>query len=278
MKYIAIGHVCQDIVADGKVLGGAATYTAVTAAALGCRVSVITRTRSDLDLPANGIDWIRLPSEYTTTFENVYTREGRVQTLHQRAEAIAASDVRAQRIAADVVHLAPIANEVDPALIDAFDQEFIGVTPQGWMRQWDAHGRVTMREWQGADAILRRADAIVFSVVDVAGDWSLIERWASMARILVVTQGRAGCTAYVEGKRQHAPVSFVEEVDPTGAGDIFATAFFVHLRRSHDPIQSAHYANCIASRSVSRCGLQGAPTADEVRHCASALEHSALEG
>jgi sugar/nucleoside kinase (ribokinase family) len=56
-----------------------------------------------------------------------------------------------------------------------------------------------------------------------------------------------------------------EEFDPTGAGDIFAAAFFVRLYLTRDPWESARFANQIAATSVTRGGLDGVPTQEEVQ-------------
>jgi sugar/nucleoside kinase (ribokinase family) len=107
----------------------------------------------------------------------------------------------------------------------------------------------------------------VLSIDDVGGDWGQIERWAATAPLLVVTQGRQGCTVYVEGQAQRVPTSPVVEVESTGAGDIFAAAFFTRLRATGDALAAAQFANCIAARSVTRRRLSGAPTAQEMRGC-----------
>jgi len=264
MRYVAIGHVCRDVMPGGMTLGGTVTYSALTAVALGWETAVITRAHIDLDLSSlHGVDWQRTSSEQTTTFENMYSRGGRTQILHAWAGPIRSNT----GVRADVVHLAPVADEIDPAWLDQIDGALIGVTPQGWMRQWDASGRVSPREWQHADTLLRRADATVLSIDDVAGDWARIERWAARARALVVTQGRLGCTVYGEGRSTHVPACVAEEIDPTGAGDIFAAAFFTQLRSSHDPIAAARFANCIAAKSVTRRGLSSIPTSHEVDDC-----------
>jgi sugar/nucleoside kinase (ribokinase family) len=268
MRYIAIGHVCQDVVPAGRVLGGTVAYSALTAVALGCQTAVVTRANPGLDLSAlRGIEWRRLPSDQTTTFENVYSPAGRTQFLHATAGPIRSADVPFDWRQADVVHLAPIANEVDPALAGGFDGALIGVTPQGWLRQWDAAGRVSSRDWEHAGAVLSRIDAVVLSVDDAAGDWSRIEGWALVTRVLVATQGRDGCTVYEQGRPVHVPGLAVVEVDPTGSGDIFAAAFFTRLRESGNPLAAARFANCLAARSVTRRGLAGVPTPQEVREC-----------
>jgi sugar/nucleoside kinase (ribokinase family) len=59
----------------------------------------------------------------------------------------------------------------------------------------------------------------------------------------------------------------MEEVDPTGAGDIFAAAFFFRLHATRDPWEAARFATNLAALSVARVGLEGIPTAEEVQSC-----------
>jgi sugar/nucleoside kinase (ribokinase family) len=53
-------------------------------------------------------------------------------------------------------------------------------------------------------------------------------------------------------------------VDPTGAGDTFTTAFLLHLQETGDPLQAARFGNITASISVEYPGVTGIPTRDEV--------------
>jgi len=57
----------------------------------------------------------------------------------------------------------------------------------------------------------------------------------------------------------------MEEVDPVGAGDIFAAAFFSRLQQTRDPWEAARFGTQLASVSVSRRGIEGIPTEDEVK-------------
>jgi sugar/nucleoside kinase (ribokinase family) len=56
-------------------------------------------------------------------------------------------------------------------------------------------------------------------------------------------------------------------VDATGAGDIFAAAFFVRLNQTRDPWEAARFATCLAAQSVTRVGLNGIPTREEIESC-----------
>ncbi|HET6789000.1 MAG TPA: carbohydrate kinase family protein, partial [Aquabacterium sp.] len=59
----------------------------------------------------------------------------------------------------------------------------------------------------------------------------------------------------------------VKEVDATGAGDIYAAAFFVRLYTTRDPWEAARFATQFAAYSVSRPGLEGIPTEQEIQAC-----------
>jgi sugar/nucleoside kinase (ribokinase family) len=69
---------------------------------------------------------------------------------------------------------------------------------------------------------------------------------------------------YWNGDRRRFRAPKVQEVDATGAGDIFATAFFVRLFKTRDPWEAARFATLVASRSVARVGLDGIPTQSEI--------------
>lgn len=77
-------------------------------------------------------------------------------------------------------------------------------------------------------------------------DWS---------KILVLTGGHKGSIVFYEDKAQRVPTIKVEEVDATGAGDTFATAYFLRYHQTKDPIESARFANIMAAHSVTQMGL-----------------------
>ncbi len=268
LDYLAIGHATRDVVDGAFRVGGTVCYAARTAHALGCRVGIVTSVAPETDLShvLEGVQIARLPAATTTTFENIYTATGRRQVVHSVARMLTPEAVPAAW-KAHIVHLGPVARECTPTLADAFGDAFVGITPQGWMRCWDGAGHVSRCRWEGAEALLARADAVVLSEEDVAGDTALIAHYAAQTRLLVVTQGAAGCTVYTQGRSRHFPAPAVHEVDPTGSGDVFAAAFFVWVYRRGDPWEAACFANCVAARSVTRTGLDGTPTAEEVAHC-----------
>ncbi len=268
VDYLVIGHVTEDITPAGNVLGGTATYSALTARAFGLRVGIITSLSEKTSLgPLEGIPLFRVPSEVTTTFENIHTSAGRVQFLHARAAPVSLESMPEAWRRTSIVHLGPIAQEVDPSAADHFATSLLGMTPQGWMRAWDIAGRVHPCKWEAADELLPKAGAVVLSDEDVGYDEELIESMSHKTRILVVTEGVNGCVLYWNGDRRRFHAPQVEEIDAVGSGDIFATAFFIRLFTTRDPWEAARLATLVASRSVTRKGLDGIPTAKEIEQC-----------
>ena len=105
----------------------------------------------------------------------------------------------------------------------------------------------------------------VISLEDVSGDWDLAERWAASARVFVVTLGERGATVFAGGDRWHFPAPRVDVVDATGAGDIFAAAFFSRLWQSGSVWEAAQLAVALASDSVTRVGIDGVPKGEAGR-------------
>jgi sugar/nucleoside kinase (ribokinase family) len=56
-------------------------------------------------------------------------------------------------------------------------------------------------------------------------------------------------------------------MDGTGAGDVFAAAFFIRLLVTRDPWEAARFATQLSAYSVTRSGLKGIPTAEEIQAC-----------
>ena len=270
IEYLLLGHVTVDRLDDQRVaMGGTATYAAVTARNMGARVGVHTSASYEPGLidTLGGVLVARVPAEYTTCFVNDYSSGKRVQTIESVAEKLTYEQILPEWRNPPVVHLGPLNQEIDTNIVERFPRSLIGITPQGWMRQWDESGLVRAVDWADADRVLRRADVVVISEDDVA-DRSVIDEWANRARMLVVTLGDRGCDVYRRGGTEpfHSPAfKPAAETDPTGAGDVFAAAFFWHLHKSgRDWKTAADWANCVASFVVEKRGVSGVPKLTDV--------------
>jgi len=268
--YLAIGHVTLDTVDGGYAPGGTATYAAVTAARLGLRTRVLTacdslgrQAASTLEALAE-VSWIYAPA--TTAFTNIYLPTGRRQILSTAAPPLRPADVPNSWLDSDVVHLGPVAQEVDESFLSLFgDGSTVGLTPQGLLRSWDSRGNVGPKVWRPASEKLANVQAIVLSEEDVGPNRDLIDYYAEHCPIVVITYGYRGCVLRLGGERISLPTRPANEVDPTGAGDVFATAFFIRLHETGgDAVTAARFANVVGSFSVEGPGISAVPTRDIV--------------
>jgi hypothetical protein len=266
VDYLIIGHLTQDITSNGPTLGGTASYAARTALAIGLRVGIVTSCTSDINLAdLKGVSISLRQSDYSTTFENIQTPNGRVQYLHHVASELDYSMVPVTWRNTPIVHLGPVAQEVDPRLARAFSNSQVCLTPQGWLRSWNSDRQIHPTDWPEARYVLENADAAVLSIEDIQGDESRIEDFLASIPVLVVTEGVRGSRLYWNGDLRYFKPPAVVELDPTGAGDVFAAAFFIRLSQTHDPWEAARFATQLAAHSVTRPDLAGTPTADEVQ-------------
>ncbi len=264
--FVVVGHVVQDVVPSGYTVGGTATYSSITARNLGRRPGVVTRLAPDFVWPdlLHDIAVERIPSPHTTTFHNIYRDGHREQFLLSVADPIEPSDVPVKWRTTPIVLLGPLVRELDARFPPLFPNSLVGVTPQGWLRKWDETGRVRMRPWEEAPQILPYVDVLVLSEEDLNGNASLMEEYVRITKIAVMTQGPRGCVVFTEGMERQIPGFPANEVDPTGAGDVFAAAFLVRLLEIDDPFDAARFANATASFSVEAPGVLGIPTRAQV--------------
>jgi sugar/nucleoside kinase (ribokinase family) len=285
IEYLAVGHIARDITSQGMKLGGTVAYAGRTAKALGLSVGIVTSFNDrpednhpednrpednrpedgllTLD-PLTGINVFNIHSKSPTTFENTYSPGSRIQHLHARAHTLDRGAIPDEWRNAMIVHLAPIAAEVDPALMNAFPNSFVGLTAQGWLRSWDRAGLVRHRDWTEIKNELPQADAVVLSLEDLQNSEDTAAEMADECAILAVTMASRGVRIYFQGTVRDIPAPQTNVVESTGAGDIFAAAFFTRYYDTQDPWEAGRFANNLASNSVSRNGLSSTPTAGEI--------------
>ena len=276
--YLLIGHICADLQPDGSVvLGGTALYSALTAARLGARVAVLTRgvygreiagmQVPNLDiLTDEGIQVVAQEAEIPTTFINVYQADRRVQTLPHWAGQIDLRGLPPHWRNAKVVHLGPIADEINPRECAGLTTGFLGVTPQGWMRDWprQSGGKVSHIPLRLPGELLGRIDSAIVSIEEIAYARDVIERIGER-RLGVVTQGPDGARIIAGGQKFELPGFRVPVKDLTGAGDVFAAAFFMKASdRTVSAEKAGTFANAVAALSLADVGAQTVPLMKDV--------------
>ncbi len=258
--FLVIGHICHDKIPGGFLPGGATAYAGLLAARLCLKAAALTSFGNDFLYRTDFQELIlcNVPSKYTTIFENIYQNGHRTQFLHEKATDLLPAHLPQNWHHPKTVLLSPIADEVSFDFLDVFQNSTLCVCPQGWMRRQGPQKKVLVKPLENWEH-LAQADIISISENDVGNDWSLIEKIGDMANLLVVTQGNLGATVFQKGKRSHFPAFPAKEIDPTGAGDVFAAAFSIKFSETKDVALSVKFAHCTASMTVEKSGMACVP-------------------
>ena len=259
--FVAVGHVTLDRFGDTVRPGGAALYAAVTAHRLGLSAAILTSHGDDfpLEVVPPQIEVVGLPAADTTSFKYAPAEVERVMRVTGTARPLGVHDVPEDWRGADIAMLSPVVDEVDPLVATAFGEASLGSGIQGYLRAVAADGRVVPRPWASPGFVLDHAQAIFLSVEDVNHDVSEAVEWFQRVPVGVVTDGRRGAHLYVNGERYRVRPHRAREIDPTGAGDVFAAAFMVEYQRHGDPWDAAAAAACAAALSVEGEGWATVP-------------------
>jgi sugar/nucleoside kinase (ribokinase family) len=259
-RLLAVGHVTWDKVRGGEVLGGSAAYAALAAQRLGWDAAVLTSAGRDFaperDLP--GIRAFVGDSAATTRFHNSYDAAGeRSQVLSSRAADIDLSILPDAWRDPDVLLLGPVAGEVGAGFATAFEAGLVGAQAQGWLRSFEADGEVSPREWTTVTGDLAGVHVLFLSDRDMPQAASRARGFLATVPMVALTRGWEGLTLHTRDGHHEIPTLPREEVDPTGAGDVFAAAFLVRYHETQDTLEAAAFAACAASCVVEEEGAAG---------------------
>jgi 1D-myo-inositol 3-kinase len=293
--FLVIGHAARDLVADEAWrLGGSVAFAALAASRLGLRAAVVTSGPEDVQaalatfLP--GVLLHTVSSAEATVFENIYVDGRRRQYLRGKAAPLTLQSIPVAWRTTPLILLAPIAGEVDPELAPALaatPETQLAATPQGWLRDFDPSGEVVPAlDGFAAARILPYLRVLVVSYEDLVPfsqspshmapsphleldalepENRLLATWARAVPLLAVTNGAGGADLFGQGREpEHFPGYPAREVDPTGAGDVFAAALLIELRRTGDARLAMDFANRMAACSVERDGIEGIPSYEAV--------------
>jgi 1D-myo-inositol 3-kinase len=267
--YTSVGHVTIDVLDDGsRRAGGTAFYSALQAARLGLRTLIVTQGLESeieqlLEPHRDELELTVLPAPCTTTLLTSGSGSARSQRVLAWAGPIA------ENLALDtaILHLAPVARETPsrwhgPAT-------FVGLTPQGLVRQWHARGEAgdasrgatdasrTADEGHITDAppgaaavgVAARCHALVVSEHEHASCARLIDAARAAGAVVAITAGAGPVSLLAHGRdpdELQVP-ALHEPVDDLGAGDVFAAAFFVAVSEGRPAPDAARFANAAAA-------------------------------
>lgn len=267
--YVAIGHVTIDRTPRGDVLGGTVLYAALTAARFGLRAAVLTRAnlgglnqaqRAELDMIATEVEIVTQTSASTTIFTNRDVAGRRSQTIHAWGGEIDLSGLPPLWRSAPTIHLAPVAQEIEPRQVARLSPWLLVCTPQGWMRQWSQEhfGVVRHRALRLPAELVARVDALVISSEESVNAREIIDAVGKRG-LAAITNGQQGAVLIDRGRTIDIEPFRVRAVEPTGAGDVFAGALFAARSAGESVVASARYAAAAAALKVGGFGVGATP-------------------
>ncbi|HWE25640.1 MAG TPA: PfkB family carbohydrate kinase [Myxococcales bacterium] len=254
---LVVGHYCHDVLVTAagerrRELGGSVAYASAVLRAATVDYAVVSNVGDDF-LYADRVPAARVvPGARTTSFVDDYRGGERVQTLAAVAPPVTPHDVREACSAGLAV---PIAGEIPPATLLRMREvsRVLLADAQGFVRSWDAAGRVTHSP-PGPDmlAALERVDYL-----KVGRDETPVLDLTRLCRscTLLLTDGARGCTILTATSEHYVPGFPAREIDPTGAGDCFLAGFAVGVLRGWSSERAAQLGNWCGARAVEVVGI-----------------------
>jgi sugar/nucleoside kinase (ribokinase family) len=123
--------------------------------------------------------------------------------------------------------------------------------------------RVRRSSWRG-EAFWLGAEVLFVSDEDLGRNRKPVARWTSDVPIVALTRDRHGARVHADGRWWKIAAFPSREVDPTGAGDVFAAAFLVRYRETKDVGQSARFASAAAACSIEGGGIEAIADRDQI--------------
>lgn len=266
-RLLALGHVTWDRGRKVDTLGGSVSYAAACARRLGWDAAILTTAAPDFEAPRDlpGIRVFSLASTRTTRFENHSDSDGqRAQWLLARSDDVSLEVLPDEWRDPEVLLLAPVIGELRGSLTAAFEAAIVGASAQGWLRDVRPDGRVVPRDWTEASRDLEGVHVLFLSEHDVPDAAVRAREWLAVTPLVALTRGWRGLTLLTRDACHEVPAFPRAEVDPTGAGDVFAAAFLIRYYETGQPLEAAAFATCAASCVVEGPGFSTLGDRDEI--------------
>ena len=293
LDLIVVGNLAYDDIITPfdrrqRVFGGSVAYAALCAAKLGQKVGVVSQVGRDYDmsdlapLSQAGVDMVGVKrvDGATTRFECVYDeQENREQRLLAACAPILPEDIPDHYLRAKKVALLPVFDELPYQIVArlATGEGLVCMDPQGYLRSVGRGKRVVHKAWDDRERFLEKVDVLATSLPELealAGTEDPGEAVRLLAdcgpQIVLVTReggARAGFSSFVYYRGQFHEIPAVPPrvfVDPGGAGDSSATAFFIEYERTGDVPWSALFASAAASFVMEGFGASNFGNRDQI--------------
>jgi sugar/nucleoside kinase (ribokinase family) len=280
-RLLALGHVSRDRRPGGDILGGSVTYGTLAARKLGWDAAILTSAGPDLEPERElaGIPVFLRRSSATTRFVNEYDEDGtRRQLVTARADDVDLEALPESWRDPDALLLGPIVGELYGGEATALQAGCVGAIAQGYVRAIDRAGQVSAGEWARPERDLLGVHVLFLSEHDLRDAEASARGLLAHVPMIALTRGWRGLTLLTREGTHEIPSLPRPEVDPTGAGDVFAAAFLVRYHETGDPLEAAAFAACAASCAVEGIGASTLGDREEVRRRMALRERMIEDG
>ena len=210
-----------------------------------------------------GIDVRSFEHTSLPRYANQYDAQGnRTQLLLSEGAALEVAPFLKPGETPDVVFITPAYHEFRRAPL-RFKGSIVGVSLQGPLRSTDSEQRVVHRPDAAGVArrFIRAGWISFFSEEDTDHPESLARSVVDLRGVAVLTRGYNGATLFdSDGSQHHWDAIAAEPVDPTGAGDCFASAFLFRLAEAESLASAMQFALAAGALAVEGTGPDGVPT------------------
>lgn len=268
---LLVGHISLDHQGDQVLLGGPPLYQAPVLLANHYEIEVVSSFNPLIgpripEIIVDSIKFITIPSEFTTTFEFIFTEND--QGLHERSLRLKQRaarinyDIVKDRLKSkyDVVIISPIADELDLNDIESF--RILGkkssIDLQGLIRYFGESDIATnVRIEENLEWVLNRFDVVKTSEAEIADFRPKINYGDS---ILLITRSGNGVEVISEQFTEFIPTTKISKfVDDTGSGDMFLAGFMIseqqELKYREGIIERINYADKVARLNLQNKGI-----------------------
>lgn len=258
LKIIVVGHITLDEFNGKLIPGGSAYYCSQTYAALGAEVKLISIVGEDFhsDEVFDGIDTFVKRQGKTTQFKNIYKKDApREQISLAQAASIQPDDMPEDFKDCDVLHLVPVLGEVEILpWVHHIKAKFVAVGLQGWLRKINSSNVVLSKICGLTDEEYKKIHILCMSEDDIKDQPELLHKVISKVPVVALTHGSKGYDIYRSSVPKSYGVYSTKEVDPTGAGDVFASGLVFGMASGKSDLEAGHLGAGLASVIIEEVG------------------------
>ncbi|MCH2658108.1 MAG: PfkB family carbohydrate kinase [Dehalococcoidia bacterium] len=268
---LVVGPLCIDHTAKGIQLGGAVSYAASVIHSMGYKARILTIGNSNIDLGLLKKHELHIiPDPKILTFEIDNSKEERkLKLLQKPTKKITLDDLPKSWRNNNTLIVAPlIENDIDllPFLEFSDNTKNISLLTQGLQRR-EQNKMIYSRINHFNSLISFFTDSFsIFRSEQEASFWSesQVEKTLATGARIITTLGKQGALIHKSNTiTKIQPVLTDSELDTTGAGDIFATAFTLSLK--YGERQAGNLAAAYATSSIEQIGPMPLPSQKIIR-------------